>query len=273
MSTPAISIDFSAAVPGFYDEHLGPMFFEPYAIRMADKICMLPTDNILELACGTGTLTSLLLHWIEKKPNGVIIASDINPSMLAFAEKKLNHKNILWRKIDALEIPYRDESFGCITSQFGVMFFSDRVKAFKEVWRTLKPGGTFIFNCWDEILHNPIADIVNNALNHFFSGNAPAFYTIPFSYHDTNIIRNDLREAGFYDMHFRLENATGYCVSVENAVKGLIFGTPTITAIEALDPERLPLFLKYLEIEISKKFGNNNLAIPLQAHVVSCIKR
>ena len=35
--------------------------------------------------------------------------------------------------------------------QFGVMFFPDRVAAYREIRRVLRPGGTFLFNVWNDI--------------------------------------------------------------------------------------------------------------------------
>ena len=41
--------------------------------------------------------------------------------------------------------------------QFGVMFFPDRVAAYREIRRVLRPGGTFLFNVWNDIDSNEFA--------------------------------------------------------------------------------------------------------------------
>ena len=52
------------------------------------------------------------------------------------------------------------ESFDVVVCQFGAMFFPDKPRAFSEARRVLRPGGTFIFNVWDTIEHNEIAETV-----------------------------------------------------------------------------------------------------------------
>ena len=46
-----------------------------------------------------------------------------------------------WRQADVVDLPFPDASFDAAICQFGVMFFPDKVKAFSEVHRVLRPGG------------------------------------------------------------------------------------------------------------------------------------
>ena len=52
--------EFAGSVPHNYDQHLGPLFFEPYAADLADRLKGKKYQRILELACGTGRLTRYL---------------------------------------------------------------------------------------------------------------------------------------------------------------------------------------------------------------------
>ena len=263
-------IAFSGDIPKFYDAYLGPMFFEPYAQDMAHRIGKISPSNILELACGTGRLSKLL----PKVTSGQveIIASDINPAMTLYAKNQVQDEHIKWMEIDALSLPFDDESFDCVIVQFGVMFYSDRIKAFKEAQRVLKPGGTFIFNCWDEIKNNPMPSIANEALRHFFPIDTPAFYSVPFSYYDEKTIRMNLEETGFHHIQIELVKLTGQSASAADASKGLIHGTPTVTAIESLDAEKLPLIVDWIEHKVTDQFGTSTFQVPLQALVVSGTK-
>jgi ubiquinone/menaquinone biosynthesis C-methylase UbiE len=270
MTTLQTPVAFSGSIPAYYDSYLGPMFFEPFALEMANRISPLTPSHILELASGTGRLTKFLPA--VAAPPASIIASDINPSMVRFGSEKAKHKDIHWMEIDAVKLPFKDASFDCVVAQFGVMFYSDKINAFKEALRVLKPGGTFIFNCWDDISHNPMARLTNDALQHFFPIDTPAFYQIPFSYYDETSIREDLASAGFKNCSIDLIKKNGYSSSPSHAVQGLLKGTPVITAIEERDADLLPPLMEYLEKEITAMFGKSAFRVPLQARVVSAVK-
>ena len=264
------SIAFSGNIPRYYDLYLGPMFFEPYARYMASKIETIAPNRILELASGTGRLTKLLPTITND--NAEIIASDINPAMVSFGEENIKHDKIKWLQVDAVSLPFEDESFDCVVVQFGVMFYSDRIKAYQEAKRVLKPGGTFIFATWDDIQFNAMPLITKETLEYFFPVDTPAFYSVPFSYFDKKQINSDLTEAGFSNIKTETKQLKGFSASAHDAAKGLIQGTPTVTAIEERDAEKLPLILDNLLNKITQKFGTSTLEVPLQAIVVSSTK-
>ncbi len=55
-----------------------------------------------------------------------------------------------------------------------------------------------MFNVWDRIEENVFADDVTNALAEIFPNDPPRFMArTPHGYHDTALIRSDLKNAGF----------------------------------------------------------------------------
>ncbi len=265
------SLAFSGNIPANYDNYLGPLFFEPFATVVAERVRQLRPEALLEVACGTGRLTQYLPGVL---PAGAsILASDINPAMLAYAREALKkHENIRWDVVDAVSLPYQDAAFDLILSQFGVMFYSDRSKAFAEVYRTLKPGGAFVFTAWDQLEYNPAAQLTDETLRHFFPVETPAFYQVPFSYHDEHRIRYDLAQAGFEQIRMEMLTLTGHADTAENAANGLLEGTPVHTAIVERDDALLPPMRKVLAEELALKFGPSKLRVPLQARLVVAVK-
>lgn len=260
---------FSGNIPVHYDQYLGPLFFEPFAEQLAERISRVAPLSVLELASGTGRLTVHLPN--VSAPGASIIASDINPAMISFGKTK-TPDTIEWMEIDAVTLPFKDETFDYVVVQFGVMFYSDRLQAFKEAKRVLKPGGTFLFSCWDSLANNPVPSIVNDVLHRLFPIDTPAFYTLPFSYHDRQQITNDLKEAGFNQTNIELLQLSGYSESAEAAAKGAIMGTPTITAIEQRDEEAGFYVQQKVAELISERFGTGEINVPLQAYVVTSQK-
>ncbi len=270
MQTQTIPVAFSGDIPAFYDAYLGPMFFEPFALELAHRLGQSGPLQVLELAAGTGRLTRMLPSVLPAAAK--ITATDINPAMVRFGKNMQGDNSTQWAEVDAVTLPFDDVRFDCVAVAFGVMFYSDRRQAFKEAYRVLKPGGTFLFTCWDEIEKNPMAQMAQETLRHFFPVDTPAFYTVPFSYHDENQIAGDLRAAGFDHIKIETKALTGYSQSAANAAKGLIHGTPTITAIEERNPDILPDLMVYLENKIAERFSAHLLQVPIQAHVVTVIK-
>ncbi len=265
------SIAFSGNIPANYDSYLGPLFFEPFAVEVAGQLRQLRPGSVLEVACGTGRVTK---HLPDVLPAGAtVLATDINPAMLSYAKETLaKHQNIRWDVVDAVSLPCANSAFDCILSQFGVMFYSDRPKAFAEAYRTLKPGGTFVFTAWDKLEFNPAARLTDETLRHFFPIDTPAFYQVPFSYHDEHRIRYDLASAGFENIRIDMLNLTGHADTAESAAKGLLEGTPVHTAIVERDEALLAPMRKALAGALAGQFGPVNLRVPLQARLVVAVK-
>lgn len=265
-----VNTAFSGSIPTQYDAHLGPLFFEPFALHLADRISELAPGRVLELACGTGRLTRHMAGRLQ--PLVRIIATDVNPAMLQFAQEVITDARVEWNVVDAVDLPYPDASFDLVVAQFGVMFYSDRVKAYREALRVLKPGGRMIFTCWNELEENPAAHITQELVRHFFPTDTPAFYTVPFAYHDRELIREEVLAAGFARVKLELPELVGYADEAANAAKGLLEGSPIHTAIMDRDPHALPAMRAMLATQLSAEFGAEELKVPLSAWVVEAVK-
>jgi len=59
-----------------------------------------------------------------------LVATDLNPGMLAFAQAKFRaNKNLVWQEADAGTLPFPGSSFDAIVCQFGLMFVPDKESA------------------------------------------------------------------------------------------------------------------------------------------------
>ena len=125
-ATSSHPFDFSRSVPNHYDQHLGPMFFEPYAVEVSNRIDPSTAGVALELASGTGRVTRHLRDVLPSTSK--LIASDISPDMLAVAKEKLKAANIDWQIIDAQELPFDDDSIDLMVCCFGYMFVAEKSK-------------------------------------------------------------------------------------------------------------------------------------------------
>src|SRR2546423_14564874 len=92
--------------------------------------------EILEVAAGTGIVTEYLR---ARFPDAHIVSTDLSEGMLEVARQKANVAGVEFRQADALELPFKEDSFDAVVCQFGLMFFPDKDQAAREADRVLKP--------------------------------------------------------------------------------------------------------------------------------------
>jgi demethylmenaquinone methyltransferase/2-methoxy-6-polyprenyl-1,4-benzoquinol methylase len=114
-----------------------------FAINMAG---LQPGQQVLDLAGGTGDLTRLMSPRVGA--NGHIILSDINAAMLAVGRERLLDKgiqgNVTFTQANAEQLPFPDNSFDLVTMAFGLRNVTDKQRALKSIYATLKPGGRLL---------------------------------------------------------------------------------------------------------------------------------
>jgi ubiquinone/menaquinone biosynthesis C-methylase UbiE len=134
--------------------------------------------TLLEIAAGTGIVTRMIRDAI---PGGTqITATDLNPPMLEVARRKFSHTDhVTFQQADATALPFAEAAFDTVACQFGVMFFPDKDRSYREVYRVLVPGGHYVFNVWDSFTHNPHARIQHETIASFFPQDPPGCYKVP----------------------------------------------------------------------------------------------
>ena len=163
---------FAGSIPEVYDTYLVPLIFESYAADLAPRLAQRRPRRVLEIAAGTGVVTRAMDTMLSS--DTLIVASDLNPAMLARAKVQGTQRAVEWCQADAQQLPFDDGGFDAVVCQFGAMFFPDKHKAFAEARRMLAPGGVFVFNVWDRIELNEFAQAVTEALARFIAGSPPA---------------------------------------------------------------------------------------------------
>ena len=153
---------FAGSIPEIYERYFVPLIFAVYARDLAERIARVEPQNLLETAAGTGVLTRAIAARLPAHAR--IVATDLNQPMLDHAATKQSQPDrVTWRQADALALPFEDKTFDVVACQFGAMFFPDKVAAYREARRVLKPRGHFFFNVWDKISDNEFADVVTRS--------------------------------------------------------------------------------------------------------------
>ncbi len=116
------------------------LVIRPLLVRLASR----PAPLVLDVATGTGRLPLFLLE--EATFNGRVIGLDASGRMLASARAKLKehrHRASLVQQT-AADLPFDDNIFDAVTCLESLEFFPNDSAALQEMFRVLRPGGTFM---------------------------------------------------------------------------------------------------------------------------------
>ncbi|MBX3620442.1 MAG: methyltransferase domain-containing protein [Rhizobacter sp.] len=259
---------FAGSIPKFYDTLMVPLIFEAYAGDMAQRVAAMSPAAVLETAAGSGVVTRALAPRLAADARYVV--TDLNQPMLDHAAARQGPDGrIAWRQADALALPFDDASFDVVCCQFGAMFFPDRAAGYAEARRVLKPGGRFVFSVWDRIEDNDFADEVTQAVAALFPHDPPRFLArTPHGYHDVEMIRDDVRRAGFTHIEIETREALSRAATARDAAFAYCHGTPLRNEIEARDAGALGLATDRATEAIARRHGEGPVVGRIQAHVI-----
>ena len=116
---------------------------------LIEQASVRPHQQVLDLGCGTGTLTILLK---EAAPLADVVGLDGDPGVLKIASKKVRESSL---NIDldegmSFDLPYQNGYFDRVVSSlfFHHLTTENKVKTLGEIKRVLKPGGEFHIADW-----------------------------------------------------------------------------------------------------------------------------
>lgn len=103
-----------------------------------------PGSRVLDIAGGTGDLTSLLAS--RAGPQGEVWLSDVNAEMLAIGRDRLidEGRAVPAVRCDGEQLPFPAEYFDCVTVAFGLRNMTRKERALAETFRVLRPAGRLI---------------------------------------------------------------------------------------------------------------------------------
>lgn len=135
--------------------------------RLVDQARITKGERVLDLGCGTATLTILIK---ESHPEAEVIGLDGDPKVLEIARTKTARAGLditLERGI-AFELPYADSSFDRVFSSllFHHLTRENKRRTLGEVFRVLKPGGEFYLADFGKP-NNVLMYLISLVMRHF----------------------------------------------------------------------------------------------------------
>ena len=138
----------SPYVPAFGLHGLTPYYdsfaklVNPLRRRLLQQANIQPGQRALDVGCGTGLLTRMVKQSV---PAAQVTGLDGDEEVLKIAREKSRGADIQWDHALAFDMPYPEDSFDVVVSSFVThhLTSTEKVRAFKEIRRILRPGGWF----------------------------------------------------------------------------------------------------------------------------------
>lgn len=113
---------------------------ETFKRKLVQRANIQPRMKVLDLGCGTGTLTLMLKR---AYPEAQVTGLDGDPQVLDIARDKSRGVDIQWDEGLASSLPYPDSTFDRVVTSLVIhhLITDDKRLAFKEIHRVLKPDG------------------------------------------------------------------------------------------------------------------------------------
>jgi demethylmenaquinone methyltransferase / 2-methoxy-6-polyprenyl-1,4-benzoquinol methylase len=171
--------------------------------------------SALDVATGTGDIAIALAQRVG--PRGSVIATDFSQGMMRPGPGKAVRAGVgsvvHFMAADALDLPFPDDTFDCVTTGFAMRNVTDIARAFREMRRVTKPGGRVV--CLEvakpglppvRFLHQIYFNHVVPLLGRLITGNGEAYRYLPESarnFPPPLALKTIMERAGIHDVRFR----------------------------------------------------------------------
>jgi ubiquinone/menaquinone biosynthesis C-methylase UbiE len=139
-----------------------------------DWLALPPKLNWVDVGCGTGAFTELVL---ERCGPAYICAIDPSEDQIAYAKSLPSAARVSYQVGDAQSLPYSNDEFDVAAMALVMVFVPNPTKAVAEMARVVKPGGTVATYMWDNLGGGFIQRPLTEALNEM---------NVPVSHHPGN---------------------------------------------------------------------------------------
>ena len=269
---PVANLNIDTAAAEAYEESLVPGIFGPWAEDLVAGAGIVPGMYVLDLACGTGVAARYAAHLCS--PNGRVFGIDIDSGMIEIAKRAVTLQLGLGGDFycaPADNLPIDTASIDLALCFQGLQFFPDRLKAFSELHRVVKPRGRVIATTWNSI---------DSCKGHWAMVRALENRSIettaarkPFSLSDGVILGELAERAGFRDVTVRTNRRLADFSSTESFVNAIAQGAPSSRLALAKVPKAdWPMFLSEVDAALSSWKSGSRLLIPMESNILEAMR-
>ncbi len=242
-----------------YEEFFVPALFGEWAPRIATLAAALPGQTALDVACGTGVLARALARHVGPER---VVGVDCNDEMLAVARRIA--PEVGWQRATAESLPFDDDRFDVVGCQFGLMFFTNRVQALREMWRVLRPGGALVVAVWGALDRTPGYAAMSELLRRMFGAGIASELHAPFVLGDPEAFSSLISSAGIGNA--RIETLVG-CARFPSIAAWVHTDIRGWTLADRLTDEQVEALQQAAGRELGRFRTSDGVAFESPAHV------
>lgn len=252
-----------------YQAYLVPAIFEAMSRRLVEAADVRDGHRVLDVACGTGVVARAAASRVGA--DGSVVGVDINPGMLATAERASAEvtRAIEFRQADAAGLPFEDDTFDVVLCEEALQFLPDRVGALREMRRVTAPGGRVAVSVLRSLDHHPVYAIFARALGEYAGAEAEQMMGSPFALGDAEVLRREARQAGLKDAEIRIAVSEERFPSVEEFVRREAASSPLAGPLGELDADRRAALVAALTRELAAYSDDAGLAFHNETHILT----
>lgn len=258
-----VSPEAIAGARAYEDLHV-PALFEEWADPVLDAAGVQPGSRVVDVACGTGVLAREARRRVGN--GGRVVGVDPGPGMLAVAEKI--DPSIDWKEGVAEELPLPDASFDAVVSQFGMMFFTDRHRAVREMLRVLDERGRIAVAVWDSLEKHAAYAREVEILDELAGRDAGDALRAPFVLGDAEALGSVFEEAGVDHVRVDTRVGTARFPSIRALVEADLRGWLPVMGVH-LSEDKIHEILRAAEDRMSDLVTEDGVVFDSPAHIVS----
>lgn len=245
-----------------------PALLGQFAPKVADAATVVNGERVLDVACGTGVLAREILRRVG--PSGSVAGIDPDPGMIEVAKEIT--PSVEWRQGRAESLPFSDGSFDAVVSQFGLMFFTDRAQAIREMLRVLTHGGRLVTAVWDSFQNIPAYALEVELLQRTAGQKAADALRAPFVLGDRDELTKLFSDVGIDSIEITSHSGTALFPSIRIMVEADLRGWLPLMGV-ILPEEQISQILDEAEAVLGAYATNDGQArFDVSAHLVTVKK-
>jgi len=214
--------------------------------------------RVLDVACGPGTLALLAAH------GGYHVdALDFSPRMIELLNAQIVAEQAMSCAAhhgDGQKLPFGDRHYAAAFSLFGLMFFPDRARGFRELARVLVPGGRAVISSWHPTESVPPLRVIFSVLAEL-AGTPPRDPPLASAAE----CEREMADAGFTDIAVHTFRHVEYAPSVTALWESMQRTLAPVAATRAQLGDGWPKISERIAGALERELGGGPVALPFTA--------